>query len=60
MVQPKGFEKPGEEQKVCLLKKSLYWLKQSSRQWNKKFHEHMETMKFQALTTMCTSRGNEN
>lgn len=47
MVQPKGFEKPGEEQKVCLLKKSLYELKQSSRQWNKKFHEHMESMSFE-------------
>ena len=47
MVQPKGFEKPGEEQKICLLKKSLYGLKQSSRQWNLKFHEHMETMKFE-------------
>ena len=47
MVQPKGFEKPGEEHKVCLLKKSLYGLKQSNRQWNLKFHEHMVNMKFE-------------
>lgn len=47
MVQPRGFEKPGEEQKVCLLKKSLYGLKQSNRQWNIKFHEHMVAMGFE-------------
>lgn len=32
---------------MCLLKKSLYGLKQSSRRWNLKFHEHMESMGFE-------------
>ena len=32
MVQPEGFKKPGTENLVCRLKKSLYGLKQSPRQ----------------------------
>lgn len=30
VAQPQGFEVPRSEQKVCLLKKSIYGLKQSS------------------------------
>jgi hypothetical protein len=37
-VSGRGFFKKGEDQKVCLLKKILYGLKQSSRAWNKKIH----------------------
>jgi len=37
MDQPKGFESRGRDEKVCLLKKSLYWLKQSLRQRYRKF-----------------------
>ena len=41
MDQPKGFEAKGEVEKVCLLKKSLYGLKQSPRQWYRKFDSVM-------------------
>lgn len=41
MSQPEGFTVPGSEGKVCRLKKSLYGLKQSSRQWYKRFDDHM-------------------
>nr|GEU92944.1 retrovirus-related Pol polyprotein from transposon TNT 1-94 [Tanacetum cinerariifolium] len=40
MRQPPGFEE-GTCNKVCLLKKSLYGLKQSLRQWYKRFDVYM-------------------
>ncbi|GJR52308.1 retrotransposon protein, putative, ty1-copia subclass [Tanacetum coccineum] len=40
MRQPHGFEE-GTGNKVCLLKKSLYSLKQSPRQWYKRFDMYM-------------------
>ncbi|GJS79710.1 retrotransposon protein, putative, ty1-copia subclass [Tanacetum coccineum] len=40
MRQPLGFEE-GTGNKVCLLKKSLYGLKQSLRQWYKRFDVYM-------------------
>uniref|UniRef100_A0ACD5YJF3 Uncharacterized protein n=1 Tax=Avena sativa TaxID=4498 RepID=A0ACD5YJF3_AVESA len=41
MDQPEGFIVPGKEDFVCKLKKSLYGLKQSPRQWYKRFDSFM-------------------
>ena len=46
MAQPEGFVEPGQEHLVCRLKKSLYGLKQSPRQWYQKLHETFTSMGF--------------
>ena len=46
MAQPEGFAAPGQEHLVCRLKKSIYGLKQSPRQWYKKLHSTFTDLGF--------------
>jgi hypothetical protein len=46
MTQPKGFVVKGKEHLGCHLKKSIYGLKQASRQWNIKFDETIKKFGF--------------
>ena len=46
MEQPEGFVIPEKEKLVCKLKKSLYGLKQSPRQWYKRFDTFMLSQGF--------------
>ncbi|CAB4035363.1 Hypothetical predicted protein [Paramuricea clavata] len=54
--QPEGFEKQGDhsESLVCKLKKSLYGLKQSGRNWNNLLHTYLINENFtQSLADPC-------
>ena len=46
MQQPEGFVVSRKEDYVCLLKKSLYRLKQPPKQWYKRFDSFMTTHEF--------------
>ncbi|GJU81697.1 putative zinc finger, CCHC-type containing protein, partial [Tanacetum coccineum] len=46
MAQPQGFKSKGQEHLVCKLKKSIYGIKQASRQWYLKFDEVMKKHNF--------------
>ena len=46
MKQPEGFPSSDGEQLVCKLKKSIYGLKQASRQWYLKFHNIISSYGF--------------
>lgn len=46
MDQPMGFQVKGQERKVCHLKRSIYGLKKSSRQWYIRLHQAIITMGF--------------
>ena len=59
MQQPEDFEKvgPNGETLVCKLKKSLYGLKQSGRNWNNMLHNFLIREKFtQSLTDPCVGK----
>ena len=54
MVQPKGFEVQGKEDLYCLLKKSIYGLKQSHRCWYRRFDDFIASLGFQRSSyDMC-------
>ena len=46
MEQPKGFAKKDKEHLGCKLKKSIYGLKQTSRQWYLKFNDTITSFGF--------------
>ena len=46
MAQPKGFVIEGKERMGCRLKKSIYGLKQASRQWYLKFDQTIKNFGF--------------
>ena len=50
MQQPEGFEVKGKEDLVFKLKTSLYGLKQTPRQWYKKFDSFMVGHGYQRTT----------
>ena len=49
MDQPIGFEVKEQRRKVCRLKRSIYGLKQASRQWYFKFHKAIISIGFEMM-----------
>ncbi|RVW72199.1 Retrovirus-related Pol polyprotein from transposon TNT 1-94 [Vitis vinifera] len=50
MVQPENFESNDSKQPVCRLKRSIYGLKQASRQWYRKFDQVITSFGFKENT----------
>lgn len=44
MEQPEDYVVEGRTRQVCLLKKSMYGLKQSPRKWNQRFNTFMQSV----------------
>ena len=62
MQQPEGFKVSGKEDYVCLLKRSFYGLKQSLRQWYKRFDPFMISHDFKRSgfdSCVCFKRCND-
>ena len=61
MDQPIGFEVKEQGCKVCRLKRSIYGLKQASRQWYFKFHKAIISIGFKMMkkTIVCMSNDQE-
>ena len=54
MDQPEGFSMEGESQMVCKLNKSIYGLKQASRQWYIKFNTIITSFGFKKnIVDLC-------
>ena len=61
MEQPEGFIDPDHPDYVCLLDKSLYGLKQSSRCWNNTLDSYLKENDYrQSLADECTGLSNTN
>lgn len=53
IYQPDGYKVEGKESQICLMRKSLYGLKQSPCQWYKRFDSFMLKQDFLISVIIC-------